>query len=101
VGGLDDVVKGYDASAGEGNGFTFFDPTPEAFGDAIDRALTCFRNKKEDWARIVRNGMSGDFSWERSARQYFDLYQHAIKLKHAGAAISQKKVCGQFCVQGV
>lgn len=35
TGGLLDTVKEYDPATGEGNGFSFFDPTPAAFADAL------------------------------------------------------------------
>jgi starch synthase len=43
---------------------------------AIDQALGAFHDRK-GWAKLMRNGMSRDFSWDRSARSYVELYRRA------------------------
>ncbi len=89
TGGLDDTVAEYDPGAGTGNGFKFFDPTPDAFAGAVSRALHYYWNRKDDWLRIMRNGMAADFSWDASAADYARLYEYAASRKyrhaHAGA----------------
>jgi starch synthase len=97
VGGLADTVSEYNPQTGEGNGFTFFDPVPEAFIDAVSRAITCFREQKSDWRRIMRNGMSANFSWDASADRYLQLYERARRLKDR-AAVAHKKLGGRFCI---
>lgn len=78
TGGLGDSV--FDARDGykEPNGFTFDDYTPEAFWEAITRALEAYGEKKK-WEKIVKNGMHSDYSWEKSARKYDELYRKALK----------------------
>jgi starch synthase len=44
---------------------------------AVDEALAAWRDR-EAWTGLMKNGMSRDFSWTRSARQYVDLYRHAM-----------------------
>jgi starch synthase len=44
---------------------------------ALAQALSAYADKKA-WARLMRNGMSRDFSWERSAREYVELYRRAM-----------------------
>ena len=44
---------------------------------AIARAIEIYRHR-DLWQRIQLRGMHTDFSWERSARQYVDLYRRAI-----------------------
>lgn len=77
TGGLADTV--FDAREGirEPNGFTFDDYTPEAFLDAINRALEVYGVRKK-WDKIVRSGMNSDFSWDHSADEYEALYDKAL-----------------------
>jgi starch synthase len=71
TGGLVDTVQ--DAITG----FTFLQHSGDAFWQALERAIYVFRNDKETWRTIQRNGMEADFSWERSAHGYEQLYEWA------------------------
>jgi starch synthase len=82
TGGLVDTVADNTAKRGRGTGFTFTDFSPEACRDALDRALRAYANKKS-WRRIQQRGMSRDFSWSASAKEYVKLYRQAIKLHNA------------------
>jgi starch synthase len=77
TGGLKDSIK--DASLGEGNGFTFVDETPEALCDAVKRALRVYENK-DDWKRLVETVMEVDFSWEKSAEKYYEMYRSLVNI---------------------
>src|SRR5439155_1323119 len=44
---------------------------------ALDQALAAWRDRPS-WQRLMRNGMSRDFSWERSAEAYVDVYRRAL-----------------------
>jgi starch synthase len=66
VGGLDDTV---DASTG----FKFTDYNAGAMLACVQEALAAYA-EPERWATLMRTGMSRDFSWEASARQYSHLY---------------------------
>jgi starch synthase len=70
-------VQEFDPSTGTGNGFLFGPSEPSALLQAIDRALVLFHRKK-DWATVMRNAMAADFSWDRSARVYLDLYRRLL-----------------------
>jgi starch synthase len=74
TGGLEDTVTAYDIRSGEGNGIKFGPYEPEALLAAVRRAVTLFRYPQH-WRRMVLNGMRADFSWERSARRYLELYR--------------------------
>ncbi|HVR69630.1 MAG TPA: starch synthase, partial [Vicinamibacteria bacterium] len=54
-------------------------PHPVALVAAVDRALAAYRDRPA-WRRLMRNGMSRDFGWERSAGQYVELYGRARAL---------------------
>jgi starch synthase len=58
------------------NGFVFEDYNPQALLRAIERAVATYR-RRDEWTRLVRNGMAQDWSWARSAREYAALYERA------------------------
>lgn len=72
TGGLADTVQ-------DGvTGFTFYQHATADFWHALQRAIYVYNVDKENWRRIQHNGMTVDFSWERSARSYEQLYEWAI-----------------------
>ena len=77
VGGLRDSVEPYNAQAETGTGFVFERYDGQALLDAIDQALSVFRNKRA-WTALRRRAMAMDFSWERSAKQYASLYAQLV-----------------------
>lgn len=74
VGGLKDTVEDFDLERGTGTGFVFGPYEPEALLAAVERALQAYGDKKA-WTALRRRAMSMDFSWERSADAYSNLYQ--------------------------
>jgi starch synthase len=74
TGGLDDSIREYDPLAGSGNGFKFVEAAPEALLSAAARSIEAFR-RPEAWKALIGNAMAADFSWERSAAAYLDLYK--------------------------
>ena len=73
TGGLNDTIKAWSEVTGEGNGFTFTNYNAHDMLHTIRRALGFYR-QKEVWADIVRNCMKQDFSWNKSAQEYMELY---------------------------
>jgi starch synthase len=74
TGGLDDTIEDYDPLAGTGNGFKFTGYSGSELLQAIKRALAVCVNKKA-WKQVIANGMACDFSWEKSAKAYLELYR--------------------------
>ena len=74
TGGLKDTVEPYNEFNGEGNGFTFDRYDAGLLLGAINRAKTLYFNNRYHWDEVVQRDMAKDVSWERSARQYKDLY---------------------------
>jgi starch synthase len=77
VGGLKDTVEPYDRGTGTGTGFVFATSNPPALLDAIDQSLIVFHDKSA-WTALQRRAMAMDFSWDRSAKQYVDLYRQPM-----------------------
>lgn len=74
TGGLADTVQDYSDGAEDGTGFTFDEYTGDALLGAVDRALGVYA-QKDRWRRLVENCAKQDFSWDRSARAYANLYE--------------------------
>lgn len=73
TGGLADTIT-------EGRtGFLFGPYDTNSFWDAIARAIYVYNVDKPRWQEIQANGMTADFSWERSARDYILLYNWATQ----------------------
>ncbi|HOJ42827.1 MAG TPA: glycogen synthase GlgA [Syntrophorhabdaceae bacterium] len=82
VGGLDDSITDYTQYPEKGTGFKFYEYTKEAMIDAIKRAIDLY-NKKDLWASLMVRCMKEDFSWERSAKEYIELYRKAIEKRRS------------------
>jgi starch synthase len=81
TGGLADTIT--DAtpghlSAGTATGVLFETASGPALLHAVQLALSLYR-RRTVWAQMIKAAMATDFSWERSAREYVELYERAIK----------------------
>jgi starch synthase len=72
TGGLRDTIQDH-GLARRSTGFLFVDATPEALALALGRALRVYADASE-WRSLQLRGMEQDFSWQRSACQYLELY---------------------------
>ncbi|MEW6214131.1 MAG: glycogen synthase GlgA [Nitrospirota bacterium] len=82
TGGPADTIQDYDPLTSKGTGFLFSDYTPSAMQDAIKRAL-CVYTDRDKMQKMIINAMKKDFSWEKSAKRYIELYNVAIKKKRS------------------
>lgn len=80
TGGLEDTIEEFDHWSKTGNGFKFGPYDSKAFLSAIQRAMDLWTDR-ETWEILMRKGMAADFSWDRSAGRYLDLYQSLIAAK--------------------
>jgi starch synthase len=77
VGGLEDTIIDYTKSPDTGTGFKFHEYTKDAMLNAIKRAISVYQNQST-WQSLVKRCMGEDFSWEKSAKEYVELYKKAI-----------------------
>lgn len=77
TGGLADTIVDVDSDP-EGNGYLFEPFEAVWFLDAIHRALSRFGDS-DRWRSLVTRGMGVDFSWNRSAKRYLELYRRAVE----------------------
>jgi len=80
TGGLDDTIEHWDPRTSKGTGFKFTDYNGEALLLTIKEALRAFRDQNS-WQQLMRNGMSKDFSWDASAKEYVRVYERARQLR--------------------
>ena len=80
TGGLDDTITHYDPVSKKGNGFKFVRYEAKEFLNTIKGAIR-FYSQPEHWKQLLRNAMTADFSWERSAQAYLHLYREALEKK--------------------
>jgi len=76
VGGLKDTI--FDCRGGSGNGFTFQDYNSGELLFTVKKAVELYTNKPESWRDLMREAMSTDFSWNRSATRYLELYKELV-----------------------
>ena len=77
TGGLKDTVTPYNEYDETGNGFGFKNYRFEELFNITKYALKIYRNK-DKWNNIVRQAMSSDNSWEKSAKEYIEIYNQLI-----------------------
>ena len=78
TGGLRDTVLSYNEVSGAGNGFTFFNYNAHDMLHVIQRAMEYYHDHKDVWRTLQERGMTGDYSWDRSAAKYLELYRGMI-----------------------
>ncbi|HEY6328816.1 MAG TPA: glycosyltransferase, partial [Blastocatellia bacterium] len=83
AGGLDDTIENFDRTTSKGNGFKFYDYDAGKLLEKIYEALLVYASPSL-WTRVVANGMNADFSWDRSAARYVEIYQKLTQ--HTAAA---------------
>jgi len=71
VGGLKDTIFP------DETGFMIEKPTATRLSNAVKKALGVYADRPR-WQEMQKAGMSQDFSWSASARQYFQLYQRVL-----------------------
>ncbi|HET8947762.1 MAG TPA: glycogen synthase [Candidatus Polarisedimenticolia bacterium] len=74
TGGLADTVRDVDEHPGRGTGFVFDRIDPGSLAHATQRAMTLRASSREAWRALQDRAMAQDFSWDRAAAAYEDLF---------------------------
>jgi len=74
TGGLDDSIEPWNPATEKGTGFKFTAYSGATLLGSIQEALQAFKDKA-GWKKLMINGMSEDFSWTASAKEYARLYE--------------------------
>ena len=76
TGGLKDTVPGADDKGQGGLGFTFESYNGEDFLGAVERCLNLYNNDREGFRALQYRDMTQDFSWDKPAARYMELFHH-------------------------
>jgi len=77
TGGLADTITDCTPAtlaSGTATGFSFQAYTPSALLQTVQRAVEMYRDAPDQWLWLVRTGMRQDWSWDRVAADYEQLY---------------------------
>lgn len=74
TGGLIDSIVDCEKNA-NGNGFMFEEYDSDVMDKTITRAVSMFYYHKDEWRALQKRAMACDFSWDKSARKYVELYR--------------------------
>lgn len=77
TGGLADTVQDWNPHTQEGTGFVFERFEPQALITQLRRAVEVYQDR-DAFTRLRLQGMSQDFSWQRSVSHYEHVYQRAL-----------------------
>jgi starch synthase len=89
TGGLDDTIEPWDARSGKGTGFKFTEYSGESLLLTIKQALEAYQDRTS-WQVLMRNGMSKDFSWNASARDYGKVYERVKQMRTASQSTGER-----------
>ncbi|MEN9934561.1 MAG: hypothetical protein RLZZ387_1140 [Chloroflexota bacterium] len=81
TGGLEDTVQQYDEASGTGTGFKFYEPSANAIYYTVGWAVSTYYDRPHHLRQMIRQAMAQDYSWERSAAAYVELYERALAVK--------------------
>ena len=79
-GGLKDSVQPYNRFTGEGTGFGFANYNAHELLFTLQNALTIYREEPGIWQRLMGQAMQQDFSWQRSAHEYAEVYKELLDI---------------------
>lgn len=80
TGGLKDTVMPYNEVIGTGNGFSFANYNAHELLFTVQRAVSIYYENKPVWNNIRLRAMESDFSWDRSANAYIEIYKSLLQI---------------------
>ena len=78
TGGLKDTIVPFNEKTGLGNGFSFENYNAHELLFAVQRAVELYQKDKPVWANICQQALASDFSWDRSAKAYIEIYESLL-----------------------
>lgn len=77
TGGLNDTIIPFDKYTNKGNGLTFPNFNAHELLFTVKKGLSYYEDAAL-WDHIVKNAMESDYSWDRSAQAYMNIYKQII-----------------------
>ena len=78
TGGLKDTVEPYNEFESKGTGFSFANYNAHEMLDCVRNAERIYYDRKREWNKLIDRAMVADFSWDRSALKYQEMYDWLI-----------------------
>ena len=78
TGGLKDTIIPYNEMTDVGNGFTFTNYNAHELLFTVQQAVRIYQEDKLVWDNIRQNALKSDFSWDRSANYYNEIYESLL-----------------------
>lgn len=78
TGGLKDTVEAYNEYEHTGTGFSFANFNAHEMLATLRYAMKIYYTDRRSWNDMVVRGMEKDFSWEKSAGEYEELYSKVV-----------------------
>ena len=78
TGGLKDSVTPYNQYTGGGTGFSFANYNAHELLFTAKMALSVYYDSPKVWRRLQKQAMAQDFSWNRSAEKYVEIYKQLL-----------------------
>ncbi|KAI3900338.1 hypothetical protein MKW92_006933 [Papaver armeniacum] len=82
TGGLRDTVENFDPFAnegsGKGTGWTFSPLAKDPMLGVLRIAMDTYRKHKDSWEGLMKRGMEQDFTWDKAAAQYEQVFKWAF-----------------------
>ena len=78
TGGLKDTVPPANELGKDGLGFTFQSYNGDDFLSAVKRCLNLYNNHRKDFQDLQYREMCQDFSWNKPAGKYMDLFHKML-----------------------
>ena len=75
TGGLRDTVPPCDENGEGGLGFTFQSYNADDFMEAVKRCIHLYRDNREGFRKLQHTDMIQDFSWNKGAKRYMELFE--------------------------
>lgn len=79
TGGLVDTVEPFNEYTKEGRGFSFGPYSTYDFLNVYHYAYDQYYNHKDNWKTLIKNAMNYDVSFDKSAKEYEQVYMDALK----------------------
>jgi len=80
TGGLKDTVFPYNDLTGTGNGFSFVNYNAHELLFTVQRAVGIYQTNKLIWNSIRSRAFKSNFSWNRSADAYIEIYKSLLHI---------------------
>ncbi len=78
TGGLADTVVDLDEDPDRATGFGFRVFQPEEAVKTVRRAMRLHRTSRREWRTLQKTGMTQDWSWNRAANRYLEVYSEVL-----------------------